>query len=405
MRQMRILQSFHRRVPRYINKKMLHLRKDWPSERRLPFEDAIDVKKLKQGSFGSAQKALGSVAAISHIGPKLLAHGQLFDQHFMLQIDTGAQFSLIPEKYISPKYRSQIIPSNIHLQAYDGSAIRTFGAISADLRIGKITLKKSIFLVVENHCTPILGTPEIEENEIIIDTKNRKITQKMNSAEIYTADVYGLKSGEIKAIERKTFFTTQGETSQKIVIGPKTTSVLNPRLNSTPTNLIYAIPEKITSNKNIEIYPQCVQINRLDASVNIQIGNNSALPVTFEKNAVICRLAEVSIGITESGKLENVMKELQIGNAPAEIKRKLKKIVGEFVDVFAIENEKLGTTDAMHYKINTGNAAPVASQRYKTPYYLRNELKKIIDNHVKSGLLEPISSPWAAPVLLVKKPN
>ena len=323
----------------------------------------------------------------------------------MLQIDTGAQFSLVPEKYISPKFRSQITPSYIQLQAYDGSPIRTFGAISANMRIGKIELKNCIFLVVENHCTPLLGTPEIEDNEIIIDTKNRKIMQGANSAEIYTADVYGLKSGKIKAVERKTFFTTQGETNQKIVISPKTTSVLNLRLNSSPTNLIYAIPEKITSNKNIEIYPQCVQINRLDASVNIQIGNNSALPVTLDKNAVICRLAEVSIGIAETGKLENVMKELQIGNAPTEIKQKLKKIVGEFVDVFAVENEKLGTTDAMHYTINTGNAAPVASQRYKTPYYLRNELKKIIENNVKSGLLEPISSPWAAPVLLVKKPN
>ena len=190
----------------------------------------------------------------------------------MLQIDTGAQFSLVPEKYISPKFRSKITPSYIQLQAYDGSPIRTFGAISADLRIGKIELKNCIFLVVENHCTPLLGTPEIEGNEIIIDTKNRKIMQGANSAEIYTADVYGLKSGEIKAVERKTFFTTQGETNQKIVISPKTTSVLNLRLNSSPTNLIYAIPEKITSNKNIEIYPQCVQINRLDASVNIQIG-------------------------------------------------------------------------------------------------------------------------------------
>jgi hypothetical protein len=59
----------------------------------------------------------------------------------------------------------------------------------------------------------------------------------------------------------------------------------------------------------------------------------------------------------------------------------------------------------MSYNIDTGSAAPVASQRYKTPYYLRQELKQIINSNVKSGLLKPCSSPWAAPVLLVKKPN
>jgi hypothetical protein len=36
---------------------------------------------------------------------------------------------------------------------------------------------------------------------------------------------------------------------------------------------------------------------------------------------------------------------------------------------------------------------------------LRQELKQIINSNVKSGLLKPCSSPWTAPVLLVKKPN
>jgi hypothetical protein len=97
------------------------------------------------------------------------------------------------------------------------------------------------------------------------------------------------------------------------------------------------------------------------------------------------------------------MGELQIGNAPEKIKTELAKIISRNIEVFAVENEKLGTTDAMAYSIDTGTAAPVASQRYKAPYFLRQEMKKIIDENLKSGLLEPISSPWAAPVLLVRK--
>lgn len=264
-------------------------------------------------------------------------------------------------------------------------------------------LKNCIFQVVENHLTPILGTPELEENEIIIDTKNRQISQRNVAAEIFTAQ--GGKNGNIKIIEKKSFFTTQAKTNGKISLPPKQTSIIELQLDSTPSNHIYALPEKITKNKNLEIYPQCIKVNKLDACIKIQIGNNSAIPVNFDKNAIICRIAEVSIGVPETGKLEKVMEELKIGDAPKRIRENLKTIIGEYVDVFAVENEKLGKTDAMSYSINTGDAAPVASQRYKTPYYLRNELKKIIDSNLKSGLLEPISSPWAAPVLLVKKPN
>jgi hypothetical protein len=65
----------------------------------------------------------------------------------------------------------------------------------------------------------------------------------------------------------------------------------------------------------------------------------------------------------------------------------------------------LSETSAATYDVDTGNAAPQAQQRYKIPYFLRSEMSKIINNNIKSGLMSPTSSPWAAPVLLVKKSN
>ena len=123
---------------------------------------------------------------------------------------------------------------------------------------------------------------------------------------------------------------------------------------------------------------------------------------------MICKISEVEISVpdkAQKGKFETILQELSIGEAPNQYRRQLESLIANYTDVFAVEDEKLGTTDAMSYTIDTGNAAPVASQRYKTPYYLRKELRRIIDANLKSGLLEPCSSPWAAPVLLVKKSN
>ena len=73
--------------------------------------------------------------------------------------------------------------------------------------------------------------------------------------------------------------------------------------------------------------------------------------------------------------------------------------------MFATDDDNLGETNAVEYDIDTENSAPQAQQRYRTPFYLRNEMNEIIKRKISSGLILPTSSPWAAPVLLVKKAN
>lgn len=320
-----------------------------------------------------------------------------------MQIDTGAQVSCLPLHYITGKDRERIMPSNVGLESFNGGMIRTFGCILGNLQIGEITLNNCLFYIVEDNCSAILGTPELEENNICIDIGRKKITKDQITESIFT-DGYA-PSSSIKVIKKSAFYTTSAKTTQFTTIPPKSCVNVNLALEDQPSSIIFAIPEIILKNKNIEIYPQCVKINRFQQTITIKIGNNSVFPVSIPRNTCFCRFVEVDICVPETGKFEQIMSELQIGDAPEKIKAELKNIVMRNIDVFAVENEKLGTTDAMAYSIDTGTAAPVASQRYKTPYYLRQEMKKIIDDNLKSGLLEPISSPWAAPVLLVRKPS
>jgi hypothetical protein len=85
---------------------------------------------------------------------------------------------------------------------------------------------------------------------------------------------------------------------------------------------------------------------------------------------MICKISEVEISVpdkAQKGKFETILQELSIGEAPTQYRRQLQSLIANYTDVFAVEDEKLETTDAIFDKIDTGNAAPVASQRYKTP--------------------------------------
>ena len=49
-------------------------------------------------------------------------------------------------------------------------------------------------------------------------------------------------------------------------------------------------------------------------------------------------------------------------------------MIKNFHDVFAGEDDYLSETSAAIYDVDTENAAPQAQQRYRTPYYIRNEM-------------------------------
>ena len=301
--------------------------------------------------------------------------------------------------------KSAIVPSTIQLQSYNGTDIQVYGCLATDITLGDIQLRNCIFQIVADDCKPILGTPELFENGLEIDFQGGLIRKGPQKQHITLCDG---PTAAIKIISKSNFFETTATAAESLTIKPHSSIFINVKLSACPTSYICALPERISRNKSLEVYDQCLQLCSLQGTARIQITNSSSLPMHIREKATICKISEVEIAMPDKateGKLDKIMEELSIGDAPMKYRQQLERLIAQYTDVFAIEDEKLGTTDAMAYKIDTGNAAPVASQRYKTPYYLRKELKRIIDANLESGLLEPCSSPWAAPVLLVKKAN
>lgn len=84
-------------------------------------------------------------------------------------------------------------------------------------------------------------------------------------------------------------------------------------------------------------------------------------------------------------------------------KNQLQALLNEYRDIFAMNDRELGRTDLVEHHIDTGDASPVRLR----PYRISEQQRQTIDNHVEDllerDLIEPSVSPWAAPVVLVKK--
>ena len=65
--------------------------------------------------------------------------------------------------------------------------------------------------------------------------------------------------------------------------------------------------------------------------------------------------------------------------------------------------EAPGTTDLAQYHIKLTSDEPVRSTPYPVPYSMRESLKKDVADMIKMGVIRQSDSPYASPVVVVKK--
>ncbi len=71
--------------------------------------------------------------------------------------------------------------------------------------------------------------------------------------------------------------------------------------------------------------------------------------------------------------------------------------------MFAKSKCDLGVTNIIQHQINTGDSAPIKQAPRRLPILKRETVKDEIDKMLQNGIIEPSTSPWASPIVLVTK--
>ena len=74
-----------------------------------------------------------------------------------------------------------------------------------------------------------------------------------------------------------------------------------------------------------------------------------------------------------------------------------------YMDVFAIDTTELGSTDLTQHRIKTRDHPPIKQPPRRIPFALRQTVDELIDSMLTQGVVIPSASPWASPIVLVRK--
>ena len=84
-------------------------------------------------------------------------------------------------------------------------------------------------------------------------------------------------------------------------------------------------------------------------------------------------------------------------------KDELVKLLLQYSDVFALEEDELGATSAAQHAIDTGVHPPIHQHPRRVPHALKGKIQELIDDMMRRNVIRPSQSPWASPVVLVTK--
>ncbi|GFX23991.1 retrovirus-related Pol polyprotein from transposon 412 [Trichonephila clavipes] len=276
-------------------------------------------------------------------------------------IDTGANVSIIRND-LAQKLKEKLIwtPPRVVLQTVTGEKIDIHGKLKVKIQFGDTTYQHAVY--VADIADPfILGLDFLKEHGFTLDFNKKELRSIHEEVTIFK-------------IEHRTESIRQVTANENITIPPRTEIIVPGYIGndvSFNSGLIGSAENKVNG---FLIASTLVDLSR--KTIPVRICNLTEKPRVFQKEN-----AELS----------------------PEQKSSAERLFQEFEDVFSRNSSDIGHTTVTQHRIDTADHPPIKQHPRRLPFAKQEEVGTLLREMQENDIIEPSSSPWASPIVLVRK--
>ena len=324
-------------------------------------------------------------------------------------LDTGASTTLLRkdtwERVKAPSQKKLTPCLEQRLVSVDGSPLQVHGRAMVEFKLAGEIFQLEVTVVSPLTSEAILGLDFLRQHRVTIDLGNQQMLfGESNGQRTPLKESAGPKSvHSIRVVE-----TIQIPPCSETMVMAETTgsidggswlvesnwgqrlpaavarALVEPKSGKVPVRLLNAREKTVTVTAGSEI----ATLESVEPPPDTVVAAVDNCTQTPEKEEMLSRLVE------ENG-----------GDISADEKEQLLTLLRQYADVFAASESDLGRTGNLKHEIHTGDAAPVRQAVRRMPPQRRQEVQELLSRMLKDDVIQPSSSPWAAPIVLVRKKN
>ena len=322
------------------------------------------------------------------------------DKYTLGLIDTGASRNILSARLYLKIPNLRIEKIDLKLRSAEGKNLKIYGVVRklpVEFKEGLTIDLEVIICEIEEDF--ILGNKFLGEQQVTIDYNTLLLGWKGNWLPILQLRSQNHK-GVIENVMEKNVH------GQMVITCRATGHDLK-----LPCSYVYRPDPTLWGETEPVIINLCSEI------FEIKINNpNKLYPIHLSEGELIGTIEEVdksklfedidTWNLPPKIRVEKIIEQLKLEDneyLTPEQKQEVKLLIAEFHDIWSLSKKEIGITSLYTHKIYLKDDKPVQVKNRPIPMHNFAEVQKTISEMIDMGVLEPSSSPYRAPLLLVGK--
>ncbi len=329
-----------------------------------------------------------------------MALGSIDGVECSITVDTGSNVSIIRPDVLSEESRASVQPVSSYLRTVTGATAPILGCGRLKVQVGAFKAQHEIWVAeVADEC--ILGLDFLERHRCHVD-----LGEGVLHVDHHQVPLQKPTTAEFKACRVITRSNVDLPPCSEVIVPATAVDV--------PAGARWGLIESRHATNGVLVGKTLVDLGR--AGVPVRVMNLSDHPQRIKRGQELASCEPISSVVSGSPSnhdscdstscLADHLKPLYercVTDLQPHQRQEVIELLCRNADVFSCSQEDLGRTDIAKHHIETNSAPPIRQLPRRLPSVKREEAKNAVEQMAQQGLIEPSTSPWASPVVLVKK--